>query len=283
MSLFQSERISAHVTRIRGIAGEIMYLIEGSKRSVLVDTGCGFGDLKGYVEQLAKREVTVLLTHGHVDHAMGAGAFAEVYMHPDDHVIYAFHTSDGFVENGLRSLVGEALFTRYASVLDRSHPGRFLPLLDGMVFSLGDVTLEIYDAKGHSKGSVAILIPEERMLLIGDACTGNTLLYGAETLSVEAYLDSLLDLEKKTKGRYDRMLFSHGSGRGPAGFVESGIALCREILAGTDDAVPYVFLGDQTLVGKARNQRLKRYDGGLANIVYRKEQIWSDPHTVCVQ
>ena len=41
MQLFQSEPISRHITRIRGAAGEIMYLIEGTKESVLVDTGCG--------------------------------------------------------------------------------------------------------------------------------------------------------------------------------------------------------------------------------------------------
>ncbi len=275
MQLFQSEPISRHITRIRGAAGEIMYLIEGTKESVLVDTGCGFGDLKGYLAQLTNREVTVLLTHGHVDHAMGAGAFVNVYMNPDDLELYAYHTGEEFIERGLKPFVGENLFARLKPTLRHTRPSVFLPLLDGMVFSLGDVTLEVYDAKGHSKGSVAILVVEERMLIIGDACTANTLLYAEGTLPVEAYLHSLEGLQEKTKGRYDRMLFSHGSGESIPGFIESGIALCREILAGTDDAVPYVFLGDPAFVGKARDQRLKRYDGGLANIVYRKEQIWS--------
>ena len=43
---FKTEKISEHITRIHGFCTEFMYLIEGSKAAVLIDTGCGFYSLK---------------------------------------------------------------------------------------------------------------------------------------------------------------------------------------------------------------------------------------------
>ena len=38
---FTSERVSAHVTRIRGAISEYMYLVEGEDRALLTDSGRG--------------------------------------------------------------------------------------------------------------------------------------------------------------------------------------------------------------------------------------------------
>ena len=88
---FFSEKCSEHVTRIYGLAGEQMYLVEGTQKAALVDTGSGAGSLRQYVETLTERPVIVLLTHGHVDHAMGAPEFDTVYMSRKDDYIYMQH------------------------------------------------------------------------------------------------------------------------------------------------------------------------------------------------
>lgn len=78
--LFYTEKITDHITRIV-MPGQVFgYLVVGSERAVLIDTGCGIGDLRSFVEQLTDKPVTVLLTHGHLDHAPGAVQFDEVYM-----------------------------------------------------------------------------------------------------------------------------------------------------------------------------------------------------------
>ncbi|MCI0555067.1 MAG: MBL fold metallo-hydrolase, partial [Anaerolineae bacterium] len=46
----------------------ISFLITGSKRALLVDTGMGIGNLQKVIEELTKLPVSVLNTHSHPDH-----------------------------------------------------------------------------------------------------------------------------------------------------------------------------------------------------------------------
>ena len=107
MVTFKTEKVSDRVTRIFGICTELMYLVEGEDRAALIDTGSGFGSLKQTVEKLTDKPVIVLLTHGHVDHAMGAGEFETVYMNHNDDDIFkntARHRSGGTVCACLRNM-----------------------------------------------------------------------------------------------------------------------------------------------------------------------------------
>ena len=49
MVKFHSEKISEHITRIYGLTEEQMYLVTGSEKAALIDTGSGAGSLRGYV------------------------------------------------------------------------------------------------------------------------------------------------------------------------------------------------------------------------------------------
>ena len=62
MVQFHAEKISEHATRIYGLAGEQMYLVEGAQKAALIDTGSGAGSLRQYVESLTDRPVIVLVT-----------------------------------------------------------------------------------------------------------------------------------------------------------------------------------------------------------------------------
>ena len=75
--LFKTEKVTDRITRIYGIAGELMYLAEGDCKAALIDTGVGVGNLRELVRSLTKKDVYVLLSHGHVDHALGAGVFEQ--------------------------------------------------------------------------------------------------------------------------------------------------------------------------------------------------------------
>ena len=93
MTYFTCEKVTDRITRIRDISGVCMYLVEGSEGTALIDTGVGFGDLYNYVMSLNDKEPVVIMTHGHVDHAMGAAGFTEAYISAKDEAIYKAHSA----------------------------------------------------------------------------------------------------------------------------------------------------------------------------------------------
>ena len=66
-----------------------------------------------------------------------------------------------------------------------------------------ELSLEIIHVPGHTPGSCCILIPEERVILFGDACNINTLiLWGVTIGQCHRELERL----KTFESRYDKVL-----------------------------------------------------------------------------
>ena len=88
------EQIYENTYAIRevGCAGEVnMYLVVGKKRAALIDCGYGGIDLPAMIRTVTKLPVTVICTHGHIDHAFGSWMFEDVYLHPLDMEVYKEH------------------------------------------------------------------------------------------------------------------------------------------------------------------------------------------------
>lgn len=92
MNYYTANKISEHVTQITSLTNEFLYLIEGKLEAVLIDTCLGIGNLRAFVESLTSKPITVILTHGHVDHAMGAPEFERVYMSSKDNPVFMEHS-----------------------------------------------------------------------------------------------------------------------------------------------------------------------------------------------
>src|SRR5215203_318122 len=58
------------------------YLIAGSEKAILVDTGTGVGDIRKIVEQLTDLPVGVVNSHSHWDHIGGNWRFDDIAIHP---------------------------------------------------------------------------------------------------------------------------------------------------------------------------------------------------------
>lgn len=278
MVTFTSEKITDHICRIRSTPDVCMYLVEGSERAALLDTGNGVGDLKGYVEGILKgKPYDVILTHGHVDHASGADQFGDnVYMNPLDYELSLTHCS---IEHRKSSFahwremfpgtMPEFADSDFIPVRTRS----YLPLKDGQRFSLGDITLEAIHVPGHTQGMTMILIVEERVILFGDGCGVGVLLLADETSTVSGYLESLKRL-KSHESRYDAVLRQHGSCESPCSVLDDNIEVCEKILDGTADAVPDTFEGMPCLLAMAVDPKTrKRLDGKEGNIRYTPDKI----------
>ncbi|MBR4766184.1 MAG: MBL fold metallo-hydrolase, partial [Clostridia bacterium] len=80
---YGKSKLRKGVTMIKdGIVNE--FLIEGSDRAVLFDTGLDIFDIKKYVSKLTKKELVVVNSHFHPDHANGNHHFDKVHIGEND-------------------------------------------------------------------------------------------------------------------------------------------------------------------------------------------------------
>lgn len=277
MVRFISEKISDYVTRIHGIMDEQMYLVEGRDKAALIDTGTGVGSLKSYVRSITNKPILVLLTHGHLDHAMGAVEFDSVYLNRKDDYIYKLHQDVKLRKRFLSEspLFDEVVETDYLPTVSCEY---FKDLKEGELFHLGGITIETFECPGHTWGSMVFLLREERTLITGDACNTFTFLYAGYSTGVSTYEQSLSSLKSKVQGRYDRIYLSHGASDAQKRLLEEVLEVCEDIKEGRTDNIPYSHNidvnGDHGLIAKAIDVNMCRSDGKTGNIVYNPDRIF---------
>ncbi len=274
INYYSAEKISDYITQISSLTGEFMYLVEGTEKAALIDTCIGFGNLRDFVEKLTAKPVTVILSHGHVDHAMGAPEFDEVYMNMADKPIFQEHKALEVRRGYLMMSLGEKVADIEDSGFVPPSEPDFKELKNGMIFPLGGINLEIFETPGHTPGSITVLIREERILFLGDACNTFTFLFDENALSIKEYNQVLQKLDRATYGRYDRVLLSHGFGVAPKEMLTSVQSVCQDIMGGKADDLPFSFMGKQAYIAKAIGEDKRRSDGIWGNVVYNKNNIF---------
>lgn len=237
MGYFTSEKLNQYVTRIMCPGNVYAYLVEGEKSAALIDTGYGVGSLKQYVEGITQLPYVVVLTHGHLDHAGGAGEFEQVYLNEKDFTLAEEHTTlekrVPYLCNGDEANAGIDV-NDFVPPLDMTN---YEPLQDGQSFDLGGVTVTMLALPGHTKGCMCMLVNEARSVLLGDACNSFGFLQLPESSSVETYRDSLITF-RKYMDTFDRVWYSHPHNFGGKEIVEETIALCEELISGKREGVP---------------------------------------------
>jgi len=168
----------------------VSYLIVGSERALLFDTGLGIGDVRRLVGELTDREVAVLNSHTHYDHVGGNHAFATIY---GADLGYTREHERGRTHGEVAEFVGEgwiwkqtpagfsidAYESRPFAVSDR--------VRDGQVLALGGVELEILATPGHAPDALCLLDRRRRLLFTGDTLYPATLYAHLPGSSYEDY------------------------------------------------------------------------------------------------
>lgn len=232
---------------------DAMFLLVGSEKALLIDTGTGVFDLPMLVKSITDKPLQVVLTHGHPDHAGAIGWFDEVYAHPDDFgmaLALSYESRRGYAE-GLLKMNPAAPVTAEDTVKFEKLP-KMLPLREGETIDLGDRKVMVYETPGHTPGGLSFLDVRERIMITGDACNGNTLLlsFGGEPhpkqtiTTLKATAEKLAALEPL----YDRNYNGHiGYGGSPScrpqpfSVNRDMVSLCADLLAGREqgEAQPF--------------------------------------------
>ncbi len=130
-----------------------MYIIEGSKKALLIDTGTRCDSLDKIVRKITSKPLEVVLTHGHLDHAGNIVYFSSVFM----------HKADFFMVQGYQGKV---------NFVD-----------EGYVFDLGDRKIEVCHMPAHTPGSIILLDRANGDCYSGDAFGSNQVWLQLQPLS----------------------------------------------------------------------------------------------------
>lgn len=174
-------------------------------KGVVIDPG---GDLDLITNALKELKVTpekIVLTHGHIDHAGGAGELKEK-LRID---IVGPHKDDLFL---LESLAQTGV--QYGITTARNCTSD-LWLNEGDKLSIGEVEFEVRHCPGHSPGSVVFINQEIKLAVVGDVLFSGSI--GRTDLPRGNHGDLIKSIREKLLVLEDDVTFI--CGHGPAGTI----------------------------------------------------------------
>jgi glyoxylase-like metal-dependent hydrolase (beta-lactamase superfamily II) len=229
------------------------YLVVGNDKALVIDTMNSHCDLKATVRSLTDKPLMVVNTHGHPDHIFGNMYFNEAYMNPLDTEL-------------AKMFIDQEAFQDLLKIKGKTMPP-FKNICGGDVIDLGGRTIEVYDIPGHTKGSILLLLKEDRILFVGDSINHHLWLQLDGCPRVSEYmknLEGLMFLQDKA----DILLHGHGK-------EEDDISLMSCLLQGLRDICD----------GKTKDDQPYTYFGGIAKqhhfSCYKDKHYQQDEHVIC--
>ena len=198
--MFDANRVFPGVTHIRDNMGVCFTLIEGTEKAMLVDAGYGLEDVRGFTETLTKKPVTLLLTHGHHDHVLGARWFDRAVLDEEDRAEYTLRIGREQRERVQEQAKGQGLCPP-ADFLNAVMPETVSPAykeriagFDARTEDLGGLNVQIIHVPGHTAGSLVCFIPEYGLLLTGDDWNPCTWMWFPCSLGADRWQANMLRL-----------------------------------------------------------------------------------------
>ena len=176
-----STRIGDNAWDLEGSDHTSMYLVEGTDKALLIDTGTKIKGLDTVVSHITTKPVMVVITHAHGDHAGNIGYFPEIWMHPADTVL-----------------------------LGKGYGGTIHFVKDGDVFDLGGTQIEVSAMPAHTPGSIVLLDRKAENCYSGDAFGSNHVWLQLKPHSpMRTYVNSCRKMEKLMDEGITRIYCGH--------------------------------------------------------------------------
>ena len=231
----------------------ISYLVAGTERAALIDTGCGIGDVKRLAEEFTKLPIMVVNTHSHYDHIAQNYLFDEVAIFDCPYSRQA--AKKGRTREQMAKLLADGLLWKpLPPNFDRAnyHVPSFTPtrwLQDGDVIDLGDRELKVFHTPGHSPDSICLLDKDAKLFWTGDIFyTGAiyTYLPGGDLDTFIRSYEKMIALSAQC----ERLMPSHNEPWIEKEILKEVLEAARDIKAGKSEYV-------EGIEGAAR---IRRYD-----------------------
>lgn len=217
----------------------IAYLILGTRKALLFDTGMGISDIRKVVNGLTKLPIIVLNSHTHDDHVGGNWQFETVYGMDTEFTRANARGSraDAQAEIAPGMICGQ-LPKGFDARAYETKPWKIERFLhDGETIDLGGRSLEVLSTPGHTPDAITLLDRANGLLFTGDTYYPAPIwLYRPET-NLDAYVSSV----KRLAGLAPRLrlvLGAHNVPVAPPSILPQLVTAIEAVRAGTIVAEP---------------------------------------------
>ena len=176
--LYRLEKIDDRFYCINEANSNNIYILKGQDKTLLFDTAYGFCDFRKYIAKINRKPLVVVCSHGHYDHTLGNYLFDEVYLHKEDEILWRKADNPELKENAIAIREKKIPDMRqmmsvdaYLKTSGQNTKCRYIK--EGDVFDLGRLHCEVIEMPGHTKGSIALYVPERQILLSGDSISNH--------------------------------------------------------------------------------------------------------------
>lgn len=199
-----------------------MFLLEGSKKALLVDTGMTTVNAREIAQSITELPIELINTHADPDHVGGNKGFEKFYMHSCE----------------------EENFRRHGNEY-----GEIVPVQEGQILELGDRPLKIIHIPGHTPGSIAILDINSRVLIGGDSVQDGDIFMFGPMRNINKYIISMKQLQNYVK-EFDCIYPSHGTFPVKNDLIEKLIQGAEKIVAGQANGNQIDMFGNKVMLYK---------------------------------
>lgn len=199
------------------------YLLVGTEKALLIDTGLGIGSIKSVVDSITRLPIEVVTTHVHWDHIGGHKYFSSIAVHEAEASwLVNFPLPLPVIK---ANLCKEPCEFPFDFSLDKYTVFQGRPtrtLRDHDLFDLGNRTVQVIHTPGHSPGHICLYEPERGYLYTGDLVYSGTLYANYPTTDPHTFM---LSIQKVQGLQVKRILPAHHS-------LDVSVSLIDEVNAG---------------------------------------------------
>ena len=210
--------MTLRVVNVGCVPGGEAFLLITEEKAAIIDAGFSFTAkpmVKKIKEELGDRPLDyILLSHSHYDHISGSSLMKKTW--PNVQILSAEHAAKVFEKKKVMKTIAKmnrvaAMYFKksqfFNNNLSRIHTDRVVK--NGDIVDLGSIKLEVIEAPGHTRDSLAFWCESERLVMTCETMgvlAGNDMIMPACLVGFKSTMDFIDKLEQL---RPMKMLYPH--------------------------------------------------------------------------